>query len=72
VSIDGFLAQLLSLRTTESATPEWLGGEAWVTLPQACSDAPCAGAGPLPLRPVCRLDSALTARVRDSAGQGQR
>ncbi len=40
MSIDGFLAQLLSLRTTESATPEWLGGEAWVTLPSACSDAP--------------------------------
>ncbi|MBP6329708.1 MAG: hypothetical protein KA357_07820 [Dokdonella sp.] len=40
MSIDGFLAQLLSLRTTESVTPEWLGGEAWVTLPQTCSDAP--------------------------------
>ena len=40
MSIDGFLAQLLSLRTTESATPEWLGGEAWVTLPQERNDAP--------------------------------
>ena len=40
MSIAGFLAHLLSLRTTESATRDWRGGEAWVTLPQACSDAP--------------------------------